>query len=143
MNPTLSNSSARNLDLGLAIIRIVVGLIFVAHGGQKLFVYGHAGVTGAFAQMGVPMPALSGVVVTAVEFLGGIALILGLFTRVAAILIAIEMVGAILLVHLKGGFFLPSGAEYALSLLAATVALALTGPGTLSADASIGSRRAR
>lgn len=131
------------MNIGIAILRIAVGVIFVVHGWQKLFIFGHSGVTGAFTQMGVPMPELSGIVVTAVEILGGTALILGAFTRIAALLLAIDMLGAILLVHRKGGFFLPNGAEYAFALLAATVALALIGSGALAVDATFANRRVR
>ena len=128
-------------QLGLAIIRIVTGIIFTAHGGQQLFVYGFAGVSGAFAKMGVPMPGLMGPFIALLEFFGGIALIIGLLSRLAALGLAFDMLGAILLVHLAGGFFLPSGYEYALVLFAASLAIALGGPGSLSADAVLASRR--
>jgi putative oxidoreductase len=130
-------AAASRLDAGLALLRIVVGIVFLAHGSQKLLVFGIPGITTGFTQMGVPVPAVSAVVVTAVEFLSGIALILGLFTRIAALLVAIDMLGAILFVHAKAGFFLPKGAEFALTLFAASIALALTGPGAFSLDAKI------
>jgi putative oxidoreductase len=117
------------MALGFTIVRVIVGIVFIAHGAQKLFGFGIAGVIGGFGQYGVPLPTISAPLVTFVELLGGIALLLGLFTRIAAILLAIDMLGAIVFVHFKGGFFLPAGYEYPLTLLAVMVALAIGGPG--------------
>ena len=133
--------TARQVDLGLTILRVIVGAIFIAHGSQKLFVYGFAGVSGAFGQMGIPLPALVGPFIALLEFSAGIALIVGLLTRVAALGLAFNMLGAILFVHLKGGLFLPNGSEFALSLLASTAILALTGAGAFSLDGLVAGRR--
>lgn len=119
---------------GLAILRIVVGIVFMMHGYQKLFVYGFAGTIGAFGKMGIPMPGMTGPLVAIVEFFGGLALVIGLLTRLAAFAIACDMLGAILLVHLSSGFFAPKGYEFPLTLLAAAIALMLAGPGAFSAD---------
>lgn len=127
--------------LGLTILRLVLAIVFIAHGSQKLFVFGHAGTAGAFAQMGVPLPAISSAVVAIVELLGGIALLLGAFTPVAAILLAIDMLGAIVFVHAKNGFFLPMGIEYPLTLLTANVAVALAGPGAFAVDNVLAAKR--
>lgn len=133
-------ATARQVNLGLTILRIVVGAVFIAHGAQKLFVYGFAGVTGAFGQMGIPMPGLVGPFIALLELFGGLALVFGLLTRLAALGLAFNMLGAILLVHLKGGFFLPNGAEFALSLLGGAALLTFTGAGAFSLDALIARR---
>ena len=114
---------------GIAFIRAIVGIVFLLHGGQKLFVYGVHNVGGMMGQLGIPLPSVAAAVVTWVEFLGGAALLLGVFTRAAAVLLAFDMLVAVLKVHWKGGFFLPTGFEYALTLLVTNVALAITGPG--------------
>lgn len=137
-----STNFSRRVDTALLILRIVVGVIFLVHGGQKLFVFGFAGVTGAFGQMGIPMPAITGPLAAIVEFLAGGALVIGLLTRLAALGLAIDMLGAILMVHLKGGFFMPNGYEFALTLLAANVAIAIAGAGYYSVDRVIAERRA-
>ena len=137
-----STNFSRRIDTGLLILRIVIGIIFLMHGGQKLFVYGFAGVTGAFGQMGVPMPAIAGPLTAIVEFLAGGALVIGLLTRLAAIGLAIDMLGAILFVHIKGGFFMPTGYEFAMTLLGANIAIALAGAGYYSIDRLIAERRA-
>ncbi len=133
--------AARRVDVGLAILRLVIGAVFIAHGAQKLFVFGLGGVTGAFTQMGIPLPAVTGPLVALVEFFGGIALVVGLLTRLAALGLAINMLGAILLVKLGSGFFAPKGLEFELTLLAGALALALTGAGDFSIDHAIATRR--
>ncbi len=127
---------------GITILRVVLGIVFVMHGGQKLFVYGFSGVAGLMGRVGIPLPLLSAVVVTVVEFLGGSALLLGLLTRWAAVLLAINMLVAMVVVHLRAGFFLPNGFEYTLTLLAASIALALTGPGEAAVDTALDKRQA-
>lgn len=125
-------SHAEKQSWGVTVLRVMVGIVFLAHGSQKLFVYGVQGFAGFLAHMG--LPTFLAPIVIAIEFLGGAALILGIGTRIAAAALAMNMLGAVLGVHLKGGFFLPTGFEYALTMLAATVALALTGPGAASLD---------
>ena len=133
----------RQINIGLTILRVVVGVIFLAHGSQKLFVFGFAGVTGAFAQMGVPAAGLLGPFVALVEFFGGLALVTGLLTRLASLGLMSTMIVAISLVHLKGGFFAPTGIEFPLSLLGSTLLLAVTGAGAWSLDGLIGNRASK
>lgn len=133
------STSARSW--GIALIRAIVGIVFLIHGGQKLLVFGVDNVAGMMAHLGIPFPVLSAYMVTTVEFLGGAALLLGLFSRAAAILLAVDMLVAMVKVHFKGGFFLPAGYEYALTLFALNVALLITGPGALAIENALFGRR--
>ena len=121
--------------LGIALVRIMVGAVFVMHGYQKWFVWKPAGTVAGFQGMGFP-PTAAYAAMTA-ELLCGTLLVLGLFTRLAAIPIVATMAVAIIEVHLPNGFFLVDkshGYEYALTLGVAALGLLLAGPGTLSVD---------
>ena len=131
------------MDLGLLILRFVVGLTLAAHGAQKLFGwFGGYGLdaTGQFMETlgfhpGRRHAALAGLT----EAGGGVLLALGLLTPLGAALIASVMLVAVITVHLKNGFFASSGGyEYNLMLAAAAVSLAFSGPGALSIDALLG-----
>ena len=117
---------------GILPIRLVIGLVFAMHGGQKLFVYGAAGTTTAMSHMGIPLPVIAAWVAIIVEFVGGLAIFFGVWARWPACLLAIEMLIVILFVKLHGGFFTPRGIELELTLLAGALTIALLGTGPAS-----------
>ena len=137
-----ANGLGRYGGWGMTVLRVVVGVVFMMHGKQKLFDFGFDGVAEGFSGMGIPLPEVAAVFITLLEFGGGIALILGLLTRPLALLLAADMAVATLLVHLPKGFFIPDGVEFTLLLFAACIALALNGPGEAAVDQLIGKRRA-
>jgi putative oxidoreductase len=104
------------------------------HGGQKLFVFGLSGTADIMGKLGLPAPALCAAIVMTVELLGGLAILLGAFTRLAGGLLAFEMIVAILVARLHGGFFAPYGYEFELTLLGACLTFALLGPGGTSLE---------
>lgn len=128
-------------------LRIPVGIIFMAHGAQKLFGwFGGGGLEGTAQWMasiglnpGYPMALLAG----GAEFFGGLALVVGLLVRPAAAALAFTMGVAIFAVHIGNGLFMSNnGYEFALALLAVTVALAISGGGRASLDARLAERLA-
>ncbi|MBI5045632.1 MAG: DoxX family protein [Candidatus Niyogibacteria bacterium] len=113
------------------ILRLVLGLVFVAHGYPKLF-KNFSETAGFFGMLGLRPAKFWVLVVGVVEFFGGILLLLGLFTQAAAALIAIDMIVAMLLVSRKKGFV--GGYEFDLALLAMALSLLVLGSGTFAFD---------
>ena len=127
---------------GALALRIPLGIIFAAHGAQKLFGwfggYGLEGTGQFFGSIGLTPGYLMALLAGLVEFFGGLALVLGVLVRPAAAALAFAMLIAVFAVHWSKGFFASNGGyEYALALLAASVALVLSGAGRFSVDRSL------
>lgn len=135
---------ATQAGYGLTILRITAGVTLVAHGSQKLFGwfggYGLAGVGEWMESIGLAPGYLMALMAGSAEFFGGLALILGLLARPAAAVLAVTMLVAIASVHLANGFFMSNnGYEFALALLAISLAVLSEGAGKLSLDQRIAS----
>lgn len=129
-------------DLAALIARIVLGVILIAHGWQKVRNGGLDGTAAMFASAGVPMPRISAGFAMAVELGGGILLILGLLTPLVGLLIAVDMLGAFIFVHSRKGVFISEGGfELVGALGAAALLLAAAGAGRISLDHLIFGRR--
>ena len=120
-------------------LRIPVGIVLAAHGAQKLFGwfggYGLEGTGQWMASIGLEPGYLMALLAGGTEFFGGLALVFGLLTRPAAALSALTMLVAIFSVHIGNGLFMSnSGYEFALTLFAATLALAIQGGGSFAID---------
>jgi putative oxidoreductase len=111
-------------DFGLFLLRLTIGIIFIRQGWLKLS--GIDGVVAMLDNLGFPIPVIFAYLVAIVEFLGGIALVLGLYTRCAALLLAIVMIVALLIAHIGGPF---GQAELPLALLAGTIGIWAGGGG--------------
>jgi putative oxidoreductase len=119
----------------ITILRVILGFLFAAHGWQKFNEWTIAGTQASFAKMGVPAAEIAAPAVAVLELGGGIALILGVLARIAALLLALDMLGALFLVHASAGVFAATGGyELVLLLAAAASAVALTGAGRISVD---------
>jgi putative oxidoreductase len=127
------------------VVRVIVGVIISAHGWQKLM-GGPANFAGGLTHLGVPLPGLMAWVVTFVELVGGILLIVGLFSRLAALLLTIEFIVIILTVKIHVPLIAPPnsaypGTELDLALLAGFLVVLLMGPGRISLDHALGIER--
>ncbi|MDQ0061903.1 DoxX family protein [Paenibacillus harenae] len=131
------------MDLGLLLIRVVVGALFIGHGAQKLFGlfggYGPKGTGGWMESVGIKPGVAMAIFAGVLELAGGTLFAAGLLTPVAALLIALTMVGAIVKVHGPNGLWATAnGYEYPLVLLAVVIGVALIGAGEHSLDAVFG-----
>lgn len=129
----MQTSTTRSLDLGLFLIRAMIGVVFVYHGAQKLFGwfggYGLEGTAGFMETLGLPLPMASALMAGATEFFGGLALLTGVFHRLLAAPLTITMLVAAFTAH--SGFGAANGGmEYPLTLAIVSAGLFFTGPGS-------------
>ena len=135
-----------NNDVSFTILRFILGVVFFAHGAQKMLGwfggYGFHGTMGFLTHIGLPVPVAFLIICT--EFFAGLGLIFGLMTRIASLGVAGLMIGAIFMVHLQNGFFMNwagnqrgEGIEYHLLALAMAAALLLRGAGAWSLDRTL------
>lgn len=134
MSPTIPATPPSRGQIGLAILRIALGITFFLHGWQKLIDMGLPGVTSMFDAMHIPLHPIAAVYVTLLEFFGGIALTLGLASRIVACGFVIDMLGAIIFVHARHGYLAQGGAQLPTVLAAGSVAIALAGGGAWIVD---------
>lgn len=131
-----------NPSLGLAILRVVIGVIFVAHGAHKLFETGVPPTAEFLGSLGVPAAAAAAWLVTLLEFVGGLSLIVGFLVTPVSLLFCIHMLTGIVLVHAANGFYVigpgQGGIEFNLLLIAGLLALILAGPGMAALDSRAG-----
>ena len=132
----LFKGSLTDVSTGILILRLLLGVVFFAHGAQKVFGwfggYGLDATVDSFAKMGIP--AVLAYVASFTEFLGGLSMITGFLTRIFAVGLTINMIVAMTLVHLKNGFFGPNGIEFTLTLAVVALTIFLLGPGVYSLD---------
>lgn len=141
-HPLINRLLSTNAGWAALALRIPVGIIFIAHGAQKLFGwfggYGLEGTGQWMASIGLAPGYLMALLAGSGEFFGGLALIIGLLVRPAAAVLAIAMLVAIFAVHIGNGLFMSNnGYEFALALLAVAVSMMLSGAGRASIDAML------
>ena len=119
---------------GLVPLRLAVGVVFLMHGLQKIFVFGISGTAGILDWVSIPLASFFAVVLMIAEVGGGLAILLGAGARLAGAALAIEMTVAIFRARVQGGFFTPNGYEFEMVLAGACLLFAMMGSGGLSLD---------
>ncbi|MGF1736959.1 DoxX family protein [Photobacterium satsumensis] len=147
MKVLIKKLAQSNAGFGALALRVPVGIIFIAHGAQKLFGwfggYGLEGTGQWMASIGLGPGMLMALLAGSAEFFGGLFILLGLLTRPTAIALAFTMVVAIFSVHFENGLFMSNnGYEFGLALLAASVSLAFSGAGKAALDEALVKRLA-
>ncbi len=143
--------SSSGTSFGLLLIRLALGSVFIAHGGQKVFGWWGGHGLEEFVKMmtNIGFPAYMGYLAAFTELAGGIAVTIGLLTRLAGLGLAIVMGVAIWRVHLPNGFFMNwfneagrgHGVEYSLALLAMALCLLFAGAGEISFDSALRNKK--
>lgn len=135
---TEAASTTSSVSWGILAVRLIVGVIFMAHGGQKLFGwFGGNGLEATMSQMGTVL----GFLVSIGEFFGGLGIIVGFLSRFSAAALIVIMLGAIGMVHGKNGFFLADkGFEYTLALIGLLLPILLIGPALYTIPRAAGIR---
>lgn len=139
MSPTIKALLSTRAGFGVSLLRVLIGFIFVAHGAQKLFGwfggYGLEGTGQWMESIGLAPGYLMAMLSGSAEFFGGLGLLLGLLARPAALVLSATLVVAIFTVHISNGLFMANnGYEFALALMAGTLAILLEGAGRVSLD---------
>lgn len=123
-------------NLGLLLLRAMIGVVFVYHGSQKLFGWfgggGFEATAEGFGGMGMPMPEVSAALAGGAEFFGGLALILGFGSRLMSVPLTFTMLVASFAVHGSAFGLANGGMEYALTLAIAAASIGLMGPGSFA-----------
>ena len=135
-----TTEGTRYSDYGLTLLRVGIGIIFFAHGYMKFFKMGIGGTAGFMGHLGIPAAPFVAWFSASAEMVGGIAFILGILTLPFGIALVIDMAGAIYFAKRGGGLVGPKGFELELSLLLASIAIALGGPGAFSLREILGRR---
>lgn len=137
----LLNPPAPTADVGLLLARVILGVILVAHGGQKFFDQGLDNVATGFEGMGIPAASLAAAFAAVVEFGGGVLLIVGALTPLVGVLVAADMAGAFWFAHREAGLFAADGGWELVAVIGAlALTLAAAGAGRYSVDGLVTAR---
>lgn len=128
-------------DVALLLARVILGVVLIAHGWQKVVVDGIGGTAAGFTKMGVPLPPVSATFAAVVELGGGILLLAGAATTIVGLLVLVDMIGATLFVHISKGVFASGGGWELVGVIGAgALVLAVAGAGRYSVDAVLAAR---
>ncbi|MFP7364815.1 DoxX family protein [Corynebacterium callunae] len=130
-------------EVAFVLARILLGIILIAHGWDKFAITGLEGISGYFASLGIPAAGFAAVVAALVEIIGGILILVGAFTRIAAAVVFVDMLLAGLLAHVSSGIFvMNNGWELVGAIGAGALLLVAAGAGAWSVDAVLNKNKA-
>jgi putative oxidoreductase len=131
-------------DAALLVARLVLGVVLIAHGWQKVFTFGLGGTAQAFTEMGVPLAPVSAAYAGIVELVGGVLILVGAATALAGVLVVLDMLGAALIAHIGNGIMVSDGGWELVGVIGAlALVLAAVGAGRFSVDHALAGQSAR